>query len=439
MKKIAIGLFVGVLNCLSSFGQTVVWQMEPTNYDEIVRVNNNLYKVTRNGKVGLIHSDGTVVAPVENDGISSYYEHKALVTCTDGKGERVMGCLTDEGKYYSFSKKYYTLSGQKFFSDDALSVSDESGRLGYIDYLGNVVTGFDGKYDKIKPFVEGFAAVFKNKKYNLIAKDGAPVHFTFKSVGEVYGGTNVSGGQVYVWDANGKFYTYDVNKGGVCKSVKAPSSRTFDYLYRFSCVSGKTKDVPFVGILRTGVRGISVSVQGGLYGYLSGETIILPYQFSSAFQFEDGYAIVGKNGAMGILKYVDGSCFGATVSKGQFDFYVGNSITCQFNLSVPGVWRDKEKEVVLKESNGTVVNLSATAEGYSFTVKPQATMKKEYSIAVYAENLKLYEGTLSYSFVKKELAPEPKPVVTTPKKKEQEKSCPTCGKKISECEYQGVH
>ena len=48
--------------------------------------------------------------------------------------------------YYGYATKYYTLNGQKFFSDGLISVADENGKLGYIDEKGNQIVGFDGKY-----------------------------------------------------------------------------------------------------------------------------------------------------------------------------------------------------------------------------------------------------------------------------------------------------
>ena len=461
MKRFTI-LFLCIVGIgLSVHSQTVVWKMRPSDYNDITRINNNLYKVTRNGKIGLINADGTIVAPAEYDKISDYYEQKALVPCADSRGERVAGCLTEEGKFYSFSKKYYTLEGQQFYSDNVLSVADENGNVGYIDYQGREILGFDGKYDKIKPFVEGYAAVYKNKKYFLIDKDGTPVRFSFNTIASVYGGTNVYNGTVYVWDTNGKFYTYNVKNGGACKGTKAPSNKSFDYLYRFAAITGKSKNVPFTSGTKSGKMGLQPAELNGAYGYQDGENAVLPCQLSSAQPFEDGYAIVGLNGKLGILRYVDGSVFGVTQPENKFSFYEGNSVTCKFNLSIPSVWRSKNMTVILKDENDTRMDLKNDLDNYTFLLKPDKTMTKNYRITVYAEELKLFESMLTYSFTKKEI---PKPVIQeptpTPKKPEEavcptckkrisaceykgkhpvEKKCPTCGKKISECKYQGVH
>ena len=147
--------------------QTAVWQLHPTDYSDITIINNNLYKVVRNGKIGLIHSDGTIVASVENDNLSEFYEGKAIVTVNDGHGERIDGCLTEDGKYYHFNNKYYTLNGQKFFSDGVISVANEQGKLGYIDIMGTEVCGFDSKYDKIKPFSEQQKELFLFPQKNI--------------------------------------------------------------------------------------------------------------------------------------------------------------------------------------------------------------------------------------------------------------------------------
>ena len=441
IRNILTVLFFGFSSAL--FAQTVIWQMPLSDYSEIVCINQNLYKVTQNGKIGLINTNGNIVAPTMIDNISGFYEHKALATYSDGNGERVAGCLTDDGNYYAFARKYYTLSGQKFFSDGLLSVSNEQGKLGYVDHTGNAVLGFDGKYDKIKPFVEGFAAVFKNKKYYLIDKDGTSVKFTFKRIGEVNGGTNVYNGRVYVWEDENHFYTYDVNKGGACEPTKKPSSNSLDYLYRFSSISGQSKEIPFKGLnmKTTGKKGLSPISEGGQYGYKSGETVVLPCQLSAATSFEDGLAIVSLNGQKGILQYIDGANFQIAAPTSSFNFYAGDEKTCQFNVSVPSIWREKSMEVITKDSKGTTISTVNTGDSYTFKVRPSSTGKQDYSVTIYAERLKLFEGNLTYLFTKKEVQQTPKEIIVVKKddKGEKEPICPTCHKQIRECEYGGVH
>ena len=224
-KKIYLSTLFVFLT-ISGNSQTVVWQMQPSDYNQVERISSTLFKVERNGKIGLINADGTIVAPVVNDNISDCYEHKALITSSDGHGERITGCLTDNGMYYGYATKFYTLNGQKFFSDGLISVADENGKLGYIDERGNQIVGFDGKYSRIKPFTEGHAAVMKNKKYVLINKEGDEMRFIYsKGVGAAIAGcTNVYNGKAYVYDeyagSDRSYFIYDALR----KSDLVPTS-----------------------------------------------------------------------------------------------------------------------------------------------------------------------------------------------------------------------
>ncbi len=440
---------------LYSSSQTVIWQMAPTDYNQIERISSTLFKVVRNGKIGLINSDGTVVAPVVNDNISDCYEHKALITNGDGHGERITGCLTDNGIYYGYATKYYTLNGQKFFSDGLLSVADENGKLGYIDERGNQIVGFDGKFSRIKPFTEGYATVMKNKKYVLINKDGDEMRFVYrKGVGAAIAGcTNVYNGKAYVYDEYGgsdrSYFIYDAEKKSDLEKTGRVKNTAMDYLYCYQSVTGRSKNVPYEKMRAySGAKGISATSANGLYGYTLNGTVIVPEQFSSASQFEDGLAIVSFNGQMGILKFVDGASFGVSNPTKKHDFYAGNSVSCGFNLSVPGIWQGRNLDVVLRDMNGSAVITTNTADSYTFSTKPSSSGVVEYTITISAEGMRLYESKIAYSFNKRERCVtcgkdksqceyNGNHPIPTPKQKEG--FCPTCGKKISECKYQGVH
>lgn len=432
--------------------QTVVWQMPPTDYNQIERISSTLFKVVHNGKIGLVNADGTMVAPIVNDNISDCYEHKALITSNDGHGERITGCLTDDGMYYGYTNKYYTLNGQKFFSDGLISVADENGNLGYIDEKGNQIVGFEGKYSRIKPFTEGHATVMKNKKYVLINKDGDEMRFIYsKGVGAAIAGcTNVYNGKAYVYDeyagSDRSYFIYDALRKSNLEKTGRVKNTAMDYLYCYQSVSGRTKEVPFEKMKSySGIKGLTASQSNGMYGYMSGGSTIVPYQFSSASQFEDGLAIVRFNGQMGILKFVDGASFDVTVPTVKHDFYVGNSVSCSFNLSIPSIWQGKNIDVVLKDVNGSSISTTNTSGTYIFSVKPSVSGQLEYLVVVTGDGIRLCESKISYAFNKRERC------VTCGKDKSQceyhgnhptspkESLCPTCGKKISECKYQGVH
>lgn len=374
--------------------------MLPDNYTEVSRWGYDLYKVVRDGKTGLIHSDGTVVVPIKYDAITSFYEHKSLVVKAENGKERVVGCLTDKGIYMPFTNIYYTLNGQRFYSDGLLSVADEEGRVGYIDEKGNPMLGFNGKYDRIKPFSEGYAVVFKNKKFSLIDRNENKVLFII-GLGEVHGGTNVHNGIAYIWDTDGKFYTYDVSSGK-CRSIKRLKDIRLDYLYCFSSVSGRTKEIPYTQ-LPSGTIGLKPIGNNGKLGYSIGDKEILPCQLSSATVFEDNFAVVGLDGKLGILKYVDhASDFSLSNSQTHIVYTPGSDVSCSFSLSVPQVWSDKDKDiVVIDKLNNEKVSICASSNQYTFAIKPQG-IEKKYDISVFSEGLKLWSEQVTYTFEKKQ-------------------------------------
>ena len=413
-------------------GQTVVWQMQPSDYSALTPFIGELLRADKNGKIALVRTDGSVVTTYMSDELSLFHDDIALLICNEAKGRRVLGCVTTDGTYHEFSKKYYTLKGQEFYSDGALSVADESGKLGYIDEHGNVVRGFDGRFDIIKPFVDGYAAVFKNKKYHLIDKSGTPQKFSFTNVAELYGGMNPYNGQVYVWDTEGRFYVRNLSDGSACKKVKTPANpNTVDYLYRFSSVTGQTKNVPYTKTSASLPSNMELKTMGG---------------------------------RIGILRHIPSESFSTTVKAGseRQNFFSGDKLKCAFTMNVPSVWQGKEVTITLTDGKGQLVNADRQDYDFSFSVTPERTESRTYSVKVSGEGLELYEGTLTFQFVHKE-RPKPKDPPTTQtsntvckkcgkkaqlkdglcadcgKTKQSEPICKTCGKKISECKYQGVH
>lgn len=389
--------------------QTIIWQLRPTDYSGMARFGPDLYQVEKDGKKGLIRSDGSVVIPMGYTEITGFYEHKALVFSdeTDMEGnQRILGYLTDGGRYVPFSNNYFSLKGLAFYSDDMLPVNDAKGRRGYLDERGMPVLGFDGKWSSIMPFTEGHATVFTGKKgnmkYHLIDKDGNYAQFLLGNGIELYGGKNVYNGKAMVWDTNGKFYNYDVLTGK-STSAKQPANKQNDYLYCFMDVTGRGKTAPY-NSFSGGNKGLQPVVEGGMYGYTENGKVILPSQFSQATPFEDGLAIVNLQGQYGILRYVrGGDDFSVSIPKSHFVYDEGSSVNCAFQLAVPEVWnRDKLEVSVVDKTNGERMSLENSAGVYTFKLKPNST-ERSYNIFVASEGLALWSGETSYTFKKKEV------------------------------------
>lgn len=394
---------------LSVTAQNIVWQLKPTDYSEIVRFGPDIYKVTKGGKFGFIHSNGDVLVPVICERITDFYEGKALVlgSETDKEGfPQVLGYLTDKGKYVPFDGIYFALKGLEFYSDGLLPVNDAKGRRGYLDGKGMSELGFDGRWSGVMPFSEGHAVVFTgkkdNRKYHLIDKNGNNVRFLLGNGIELYGGTNVFNDKVILWDTNRKFYSYNVLTGK-CSSVKEPSNKQMDYLYCFMDVSNRGKTIPTYSFPE-GQEGLQPVCQGGLYGYSENGKVILPCQFSQATAFVDGLAIVSLQGQKGILRMVrGGSDFSLSISKSHFVYDPGSSVSCDFHLVVPEVWNSRNLEVtVTDQTTGKRVETENNAGTYSFRLKPDSK-ERNYDISIASEGLALWSGSASYTFKKREM------------------------------------
>lgn len=377
--------------------QTAVWQIPLTDYSSIVRFGPQLYQVTKNGQTGLIRSDGSVVVPVKAKRITGFYEHKALVLGSDGGRENILGILDDQGNYHAVNGQYFTLTGLDFCSDGMIPAASADGMPGYLDERGNAVLGFNGMWDRVMPFTEGHAAVFKNKKYSLIDKSGRPSTIII-GIGEVYGGTNMYQGQAVIWDTDGGFYTFNPTEGS-CKKTKQPADTGWDYLYCFTGVTGRQKTVP-LSSLSSAASLIQPIQVNGLYGYKTdANKTILPCQFTSASAFEDGIAIVGVDGKIGLLRYVEqAGTFNVVSPQNHYTYTPGGSVACGLQIGVPQVWRGKRYKVEIA-AKGSNERLTCSQDGnlYKFTLYPEYT-EKTFDVFIKSDGLTLWQGDVSYTF-----------------------------------------
>lgn len=425
MKKYTIlTLLVWLCNVLTGESQTVYWIVKPATYNEITYVAPNTYKVVKNGKIGLINAVGEVLAEPVNDEMTGFYDNKALLLTSDGSGSKISGCLTAGGTYYKFSNDYYTLNGQAFYSNGLISVGNKDSKLGYVDEKGNPVLGFDERFDKIKPFVEGYAAVFLKKKYSLINKQGQAVRFAFDGVAELYGGTNVCNGLAYVWDTNGKFYTYNVERGGLCKKVKAPANiSSIDFLYRFSSISGLGKQPAFTtqnAPADSDPDFPTVTNGDNSKGYSYAGKTIVPQQFSDAGPFLSGAAIVAKGGRYGLLGFMAEEGFAANTTEPVIRVRDNQTASCNIMLQVPAVWKSKNIEVKVSDDEGNLLFSGTGKEPIAIESKHTTDETVAYHMQVSGVGLTLWECTINQKY-------------------EIIHICKTCNKEISKCAYHGKH
>ena len=408
-QLLCLMLNVLIMPCVA---QTVAWQLKPLEFESMTRFGYNLFQVVKNGKIGLIQSDGEIVVPIVADKIWGFYEGMALVTeNTANNMHRIIGVLTDKGMYTPFKNVYFTLLGQEFFSDGLLSVQDEKGKKGYVDAKGNEVCGFKKNYYRIKPFTEGFASVSEKRSYYyLIDRYGNTVNLKFpsgeaKTLGMVY---NVYQGKVLMTDDNQNFhcYKYDLNTGSCEELPMAVKDKLKkkDYLFRPCQVMNIdcTEDVPYY-TLPSGTKGMEPYEKNGRYGYDLGSRALLPAQFSLATAFVDDLSIVEVDGKKGLLRYYsDGGVFSVSEKEPLVEFDAGSAASCFFSLEQPNVWLNKKVDVIVKDNTtGTAENVILEGSLYKIDVKPEKSEKKVFDVEVFAEGLHLWTGNMAYYLKKK--------------------------------------
>lgn len=402
MRKMILYALMALLNILPhcAHAQTAAWQMQPTDYQSVKRFGPQLYQVTRNDKIGLIRPDGAVVVPVSAKRITGFYEHRALVLAGGEGKERILGILHEDGNFFAVNGEYYTLTGLDFCSDGMIPAATTAGVPGYLDDHGNAVLGFNGAWDRIMPFTEGHASVFKNKKYALIDKSGSKARIII-GIGEIYGGTNVYQNEAYIWDVDGNFYTYNPTTN-TCKKARQPSDTGWDYLYCFSGVSGRKKEIPRT-FYSAGAIGLQPKIEGNLYGYVTNNGhVVMPCQFSSATPFEDNIAIVTLGNKTGLLKYIDGhEHFNITTSQSYYEYMTGKSTDCFFKIDMPQVWKNKRVIVTATDKiSQERFNCKQENDQYSFCLYPEYT-ERAFDVIVSSEGLTLWKGSMNYTFKKK--------------------------------------
>lgn len=396
--------------------QTVGWRLPLTNYSHIERFGPDLYKVEQGDKVGLIHSDGSVVVPVEASAIGGFFNQIALVTVQESSSRhRILGLLFSDGKYTPFEQPYYTLSGQEFFSNGLLSVMDAEEKKGYIDETGKPRCGFDRDYDRVKPFTEGYAAVREKgrMRYYLIDKQGVPLSIVLPEdlTGHVVDNAyNPVQGKVLYYDDYEKCCKFDISTG---KSERLKKLDGFDnmpktdYLFRPQIVVKQLGEQvltkPVFSHLPSGQLGLQPTTQNGKVGFVANGQVVLPCQLDSATPFEDDLSVVSLNGRLGILRYISGQQgFELTTPQAQIDFDGGSSVACQFLLQVPQAWNGKPVSVTLtdKDTRDPMAHSGENGQ-FAFQLTPERSVKKSYDVSVVSEGLLLWTGELSYTLKKK--------------------------------------
>ena len=187
MKKIFVVIALATLSA-ATFAQTAEWLVSP-QYSEIKYFGPKMYKVTKDGKVGVVGFDGKEILAPKYDAINLFYEGRAVFVNRTSYGWQVKGVLSEDGTVKYADETYYLLPDYMFYSEGLLTVRDADGLYGYID--DECHPAFKFTADEVRPFSEGFAVVGSGETFHWVDASGEQVLLRLPNGGTPFGGTNV--------------------------------------------------------------------------------------------------------------------------------------------------------------------------------------------------------------------------------------------------------
>lgn len=394
MKKILL-LITIVCTVMQIHAQLITWAVKPGVYTKIEPCWGDMYFAYKSNTIGVINGDGRVIVTPEANRITGFYGGLALVLKSDGGQERILGILSTDGSYSKVDGTYFTIPYQEFFSEGLLTVISSRGQAGYMNGNGVVVKNFNVSF--ISPFSEGFAVVGENEDYSIIDKRFNTLSIQLGTVSQVYGGSNVYKGVAVVWDGNGKFYNFDVNRG-TSKKISEPSSLDYDYMYCFSAITKRPEKVPYEDPQRSSIS-LPVTEKGGKYGYVRNGKTILPYQFEQAEDFHGNYAIAKTKGKYALLSLHNvNDTFDAKASSDiKYRKSSGKDLVHKFGITLPTLWNDDNVTVKLKDGDGIPVNISNNGNSYEFKANGGNGTKK-YNVEIDGDGILLWQGEITYNY-----------------------------------------
>lgn len=400
MKKLVLTILLLTASLLSTLAQSVEWSVAP-EYSEIKYFGPQMYKVTKDGKVGVIATDGTIILRPEYDAINLFYEGRAVFVNRTSNGWMIKGVLTDDGSVSYTKGEYYLLPDYMFYSEGLLTVSDGNGRYGYLDE--KCQPAFEFTKDEVRPFSEGFAAIGNEETFHWINTSGEQILPRLKNGGTPYGGTNFYDGKAYLWDEDGVFFV--LGEDGRTTKIQN-QDLIVDYLYRAGTHKGGK--VEYAKFEQSFSNQWMPEERNGRWTLMSktGKPIS-PFQYDNVSRFSNGTAVACYEGKYGLLRMVDdNSTFSTHTNKNNFVFSAGTACNCEFQLSVPQKWRDQPITVVLKDPDtGNQISIENKGRNnYSFSYKPNSSSmqeNKDFRVEVKNNGIQLWQGQESFTFVQR--------------------------------------
>lgn len=377
---------------------TTEWLVAP-QYERIDNYTPDLYKIVKNGKTGVLNTDGKILLSPDYDMILDFHEGIAVFGNYTSDGAVIKGTINEGNEINYCSGTYYLLNDYPFYSEGFIPVLDESGRYGYLDE--SCRPAFKFSKDETRPFSEGFAAVGEGDDFHWLTNTGEKIFLSLPNGSYPYGGTNFYNGIAYLWDEYGEDF-FILEATGDIRKIK-PRELTVDYLYRVD--SDKGSAVNYTKYDQRYDRTLTPSQKNGKWAFADSKGRSLSvYQYDELDYFQGGSARASVDGKWGLLQVVeDKETFYAKADKRRHVFSSKKGSDCSFQLSVPEKWKNETLIVSVKDpETGETFDLRKRSDNvYVFTYQPdksKTTLSKTFVIDVKKDDAMLWQGEQNYDF-----------------------------------------
>lgn len=388
---------------LNTYAQKTEWLVPPETYSSIEFFAPGMYKVIKDGKIGILRNDGKLALPAEYDAINLFYEGRAIFVNDSQRGWKVMGVLNEDGTVAYTHDNYYAIPEYMVFSEGFLPVRNDKGEYGYLTEKMNEAFPFFPY--KVTPFSEGLAAIGEGDDFCWINTEGEKIWVKFKNGGYAYGGTNMYDGKRYAWDERGKAFVI-LSNGNIRKLSSANEIPNIDYAMRPE--TGLGDEIPYDTFTPQYEHQWKPVENNGSWSYVdrTGKPIS-PYIYDSVQEFSNGVAIARQYGKTGLLHVVaDNETFSLSSPSNSFIYSDKTSCQCRIQLYVPDKWKGQHLDVKISDAdNGE--NMACKHEEnntYVFNYTPsdsKESEEKKFIIQVKTNGLSLWSGEKDFSFVQR--------------------------------------
>ena len=341
-KRFTIVAFLCAIPILM-FAQTIQWAVRPTSAQ--LESYGELYKVRRNGKIGLIDRHERTIIPVAYDSITPFRNGYALLLNNRGDKMKIEAVVSDGD--YDIQPVLYEVYATNYpwFSEGKMPVEGNSG-WGYLGTDGNMA--IPCQFQIAYPFSEGVASVKIKDKAYYINRDMDYLNIEGAEWGLVYAST-FSGNEAVIYTKNLKGYVID-KKGRQIRPYKVDAKNIKTNSYDHS-VGNKAQmyndQVSNLAIDNSYI----VYEENRMFGYKRNGRVLVPPQFESAEPVRGDYANVRFKGQNGVIRFVDGDV-DVRVVDSSVKINSGVVERGRLQLSLPEDLMDATVQINVNENHG---------------------------------------------------------------------------------------